>query len=76
LLNNNITMLGPGKHDAICTEVRERIGARGVILIFFGDTPEATGFSVQADLATLVRLPDTLESVAGQVRADLERGRL
>lgn len=54
--------LGPGKYDDLCTDVRERAKARGAIVIVVeGD--KGGGFSVQADLATTIRLPEILENV-------------
>jgi hypothetical protein len=63
--------LGPGKYDAICTEVRERTKAQGaIVIIFHGE--HGSGFEVQADLATQLALPDILEAMARQMRADIE----
>jgi hypothetical protein len=65
--------LGPGKHDAYCTQVREETKATGVVLIVIGPEP---GFSCQADAETTLRLPDILENVARQIRASFEQGRV
>ena len=63
--------LGPGKYDDVATLVRERTNADGVaVIIFNGD--RGTGFSIQADLATTLSMPDILESVARQMRKDAE----
>ena len=70
-------MMGPGKHDQLCTMVREQLGMRdsgGVLLIVIGDG--VNGFSCQADLATTLRVPEMLESIAAQIRADIAGGRL
>lgn len=61
--------IGPGKYDDLCTLVREQAKARGVIVIVFeGD--RGSGFGCQTDAPTLVHLPDILESIARQIRAD------
>jgi hypothetical protein len=62
-------MIGPGKYDAICTEVREQTRAAGVLLIVI-DGNVGSGFSCQADLITTARLPDLLERVAADIRRD------
>jgi hypothetical protein len=61
--------LGPGKYDDVCTEIRERLNAVGIILIVIeGD--QGTGFSCQGNAQTITRLPGTLEQVAMQMRQD------
>jgi hypothetical protein len=68
-------MMGPGKHDDLCTYVREQLGIGeigGVMLIVLA--PDQNGFSCQADLRTTLALPDILESVAQQIREDREKG--
>jgi hypothetical protein len=69
-------MLGPGKLDDWCTKIRAATGAAGVIVIAVGPTPETRGFSSQLDLPDMLVLPDMLESIAAQIRADLKRGEL
>lgn len=66
--------LGPGRYDDLCTLVRERVGLTdmaggGVIIMVVGDEGRS-GFSCQADLATMRALPDLLEEVARQIRQD------
>jgi hypothetical protein len=61
--------LGPGKYDALCTHVREQTKARGVLLIVI-DGDQGAGFSCQADLEVTLTLPDLLEFLARQIRAD------
>lgn len=58
---------GPGKYDDLCTEVRTKAEAQGVIVIVI-DGKLGNGFSVQADVDTLSRLPEMLESIAKQMR--------
>lgn len=62
-------MKGPGKYDDECTTVRARTKARGVILIVF-DGEQGTGFSCQADLELTKRIPDILDMVSAEIRAD------
>lgn len=65
--------LGPGKYDKLCTLVRERAQARGVILMVFGGT-EGTGFCVQTDdLNLLTELPEILRGVAGDIEPDTKK---
>jgi hypothetical protein len=65
--------LGPGKYDDLCTFVREQVEITdhggGVMLIVFGGN-RGNGFACQADLATTLALPDILEAIARQIRAD------
>lgn len=65
--------LGPGKYDDLATYVREQAKASGAMVIVI-DGRLGSGFSVQADLAALIALPDLLEHMAAQIRAD--RGKL
>ena len=63
--------IGAGKYDDLCTIARH--GARvdgegGVILIVVGGA-KGSGFSVQADLKTMAKLPSILEIVAAEIRA-------
>lgn len=62
---------GPGKYDNLCTYVREQAKADGSIIVVINGE-HGGGFSVQADMATQRRLPDILEGIARQIRADLE----
>lgn len=62
--------LGEGKYDDLCTLVRERAKAHGAIVLVLGGE-HGSGFSVQADLATQVALPDLLETMASMIRADI-----
>jgi hypothetical protein len=68
-------VIGPGKYDDECTWVRERTRAAGVILIV-ADGARGWGFSMQAPLDVTVQLPDMLERMAREIRADLDRGKL
>jgi hypothetical protein len=57
---------GPGKYDAECTEIRERLKAEGVVLLVFGGNP---GFSAQLPFHLLGRIPSMLRSMADQIEA-------
>jgi len=64
--------MGPGKYDDVCSRVRAEVGigdnsGGGVIVIVFGGN-RGSGFSCQADLVTTLALPETLESLAKQIR--------
>lgn len=59
--------LGPGKYDDLCTMVREKAKAAGVLLIVLGGE-KGPGFSCQADIKTTMELPDLLEYIAKQIR--------
>lgn len=60
--------LGPGKYDELCTYVREKAKAQGVIVIVFGGEHGA-GFSMQATPLVTLAAPDVLEQVAADIRA-------
>ncbi|MGF6641804.1 hypothetical protein [Paraburkholderia sp. MM6662-R1] len=62
--------LGPGKYDEFCTDARVRTKAEGAILLILNGS-RGSGFSVQADLMTQLRLAEILETMARQIRADL-----
>ena len=67
--------LGPGQYDELCTTVREEANADVAIVIVIGGE-KGFGFSCQADLPTTLRLPDILEALAREIRADMHRGQL
>ena len=70
-------MIGPGKHDDLCTYVREQIGmgdVGGVMLIVLSPNKEQSGFACQADFGTTMAMPEILESVARQIREDRDKG--
>jgi hypothetical protein len=65
-------MIGPGRYDDLCTVVREKAKADGaVILVFNGE--HGSGFSCQVYGGLLVTLPDLLERIAKDLRADRNR---
>lgn len=58
--------LGPGKYDALATEVRDKAHAEAVLLIVFnGD--KGSGFSCQTPPEMLAKLPAILRSTARQI---------
>jgi ABC-type amino acid transport substrate-binding protein len=62
--------IGPGCYDDLCTVVREKSGARGVLLIVF-DSADGDGFSCQLPSDLVGYLPAILEAVAREIRRDL-----
>ena len=62
-------MNNPGKYDDLCTMVREASQSEGVILIVINGN-KGGGFSVQATLPIIIRIPDMLESLAVQIRKE------
>jgi hypothetical protein len=63
--------IGKGRYDDICTEVRKRTEADGVIMIVLRGK-HGSGFTVQADMRTQLLLPDILDEVANGIRASLD----
>jgi hypothetical protein len=61
--------IGPGEYDDLCTMVREQTNAAGVIVAVINGK-RGSGLSVQADLATTLALPELLDHLAAQIRAD------
>jgi hypothetical protein len=67
-------MLGPGKYDDICQEVARKVGINhdtggGVIIAVLGGN-RGNGFSVHADIMTMMQIPDILEIMVKQLRKD------
>lgn len=60
---------GPGKYDAELTAVKRKCGATSAVLIVF-DGRLGPGFVCQTTLAQLMSLPEILEGLAQQIRAD------
>jgi len=61
----------PGKYDDICTMARNCAKAQGAVLIIIGGD-KGTGFSVQLPLSHLLSLPAMLETMAKEIRLDLQ----
>lgn len=64
---------GPGKYDDVCTLVRTRTLARGVVVIVIGGS-RGSGFSVQGDEEVTRALPELLETMIPQIRQSLTTG--
>lgn len=62
--------IGPGKYDDACTEVREKTGADGIILIVIRGN-QGDGFSAQASPEDTLRLPEMLRYMAQQIEESL-----
>lgn len=59
-------MLGPGKYDDACTEVREKTKADAVVLLVMGGE-KGSGFSCQAPINVAVNLPKMLRKMADEI---------
>jgi len=67
--------IGPGKYDQLCTEAREKAKGRGAILIIL-EGGKGFGFSVQAQIEDLLKLPKVLRIVAKTIEEDLGKGKI
>lgn len=65
--------LGAGKYDPECTVARESAAAMCAIVIIFGGD-RGDGFSCQADLETLAKLPSLLRLMADSMEKDVRGG--
>lgn len=65
--------VGPGKYDTLCSYVRQEAEAEGAVVIVFGGK-HGDGFSVQANAAITLSLPEILEQAAREIRAVFGRG--
>lgn len=57
---------GPGKYDDLCTLVRERAQAQGVILLVLGGH-HGEGFSVQCLPTLIAAIPVLLRDLATEI---------
>jgi hypothetical protein len=64
--------IGPGRYDDLCTLVRKKSRAQGVLVLILGGN-KGPGFSCQADPLLMTVIPELLESVARQIRQDTIR---
>jgi hypothetical protein len=63
--------LGPGKYDYLATYVRQQTGAEGVVVIVVDShDPAIGGISMQAPPSLTMQLPELLEFLAAQIRAE------
>lgn len=63
-------MIGPGKYDKVCTEVREKMQAKGVLLIVI-DGEKGTGFSAQ--LSATMLCDGTVSHILREMAAQIEK---
>lgn len=69
-------MIGPGKYDAECEYVTKAVGvdkSGGAVIVIVVNGNRGDGFSCNADIEHLQALPEMLEMVAKQLRADRDR---
>lgn len=59
---------GPGKYDPECQRVFDETGAECVVLLVMG-TDRGFGFSVTGEMQWIIKLPEMLEDMARQIRA-------
>lgn len=64
----------PGVYDEACTVAREVCRAQGVLLIV-ADGHSGNGFSVQAPLHLMLRIPQVLRHVADQIEAQTKEAK-
>lgn len=62
--------LGPGRYDDACTQARLATKAIGAILIIV-EGKDGSGFSVQAPLPLVARLPSVLRDLADKIEKDI-----
>jgi len=62
-------MLGPGKYDQVCTDVRKHTRAAGVILIVCSGY-QGSGFSAQLPAHLMRTMPKMLRDLAAQIEAE------
>lgn len=55
------------KYSALCTEIREKYRAAGVVLMILGGD-EGSGFLIQADDNAQAQIPEFLELAANKMR--------
>ena len=63
--------IGKGVYDDLCTNLREQSKAESAVVIVRGGV-FGGGFSCQGSAEFTLSLPETLESMASQIRADLK----
>lgn len=64
-------MIGPGKYDDECTELRDKI--KGEIVLLVVDGIKGTGFAVQMSLINMGQLPKILRSMADSIEYDYKK---
>lgn len=61
--------MGPGKYDKELTKAKRQCGATSALLIVM-DGKKGPGFACQATFEHLCVMPEMLEAIAKQIRAD------
>jgi len=67
--------LGAGKYDEALTVARKLCGSTAAALIVI-EGESGRGFACQMDMASMMKLPEVLRSMADQIEADLRRAKL
>ncbi len=62
-------MIGPGKYDQVCTDVRKHLRAAGVILVVCNGH-QGSGFSAQLPIHLMRTMPKLLRDLAAQIEAE------
>jgi hypothetical protein len=62
-----------GKYNDLCTLLRERVRARGGVLLLIMGGERGNGLSIQATPDAFAELPATLRAVADQIEQDLRK---
>ena len=60
---------GAGKYSDVCNEIRQRLKAKGVIVIVF-DGISGSGISVESDLLIADKIPALVEEIMVQYKID------
>jgi hypothetical protein len=62
-------MIGPGKYDELCLQIKESTQARGVLLVVL-DGNQGSGAPCKMDAAVVSILPNFLRQVADEMERD------
>lgn len=68
-------MIGAGKYDKLCTQVRSKARARGVLMIVV-DGYMGSGFSCQLPADLMFKTPEMLRHMADEIEKDESRKNL
>ena len=68
-------MIGEGKYDALCTQVRNKTRARGAMIIVV-DGNKGSGFSCQLTVEVMKTLPGILRQMADQIEQDKKAAKI
>ncbi len=67
-------MIGSGKYDLICSELRRRTKAKGAMVIIL-DGNKGSGFSCQLPADSITKIPDALRQMATEIEKDQLAGK-